>query len=252
MTTRARVMTIGVTAAILALPSAAVSEPVKNATVISIEGKAGNMLAPTAVAMPQRTPGMPVPTTTVRDSTRARNAAKISSLSVLNQLLTAGPATDTRVVWRWYASFNAPYVIALDRVGPKGADGWNYRVNSLYWGKGANMVNLGNGDRVTWYWGAWNAAVLEIAEPTTGSSPTATVGSGSMRVVINQVNWKRTRVPAAGATVTYAGQTATTDASGAASFTAVPGRNVIRATKSRVIAATLEACLPAGGTTCTT
>lgn len=252
MTTRTRVMTIGVATAILALPPVAMSDMRTNATVISIEGKTASMLAPTAVAMPQRAPGTPVPTTTVRDSTRARNSVTISSLSVLNQLLTAGPTTGTRVVWRWYASFNAPYVISLGRVGPKGADGWNYRVNSLYWAKGANMVNVGNADRVTWYWGAWNAAVLEIAEPATGSSPGATVGSGPMRIVVNQVNWKRTRVPAAGATVTYAGQTATTDASGAATFTAVPGRNVIRATKSRVIAATLEACLPAGGTTCTT
>lgn len=210
------------------------NDPAFNNTVMSIEGPQANVLPPAWVAV--RKTG----TRVVRDTGGTR--VRISARSVLSQLVTGAPANAVPVRWTWYASFGAPYVSTIARIAPRGAKGWNYRVNSLYWSKGSNMVNLGRGDRVTWYWGAEKDTVLEIASPSTGIAPGAAIPAGTVTVQVNEVTWKRVRTPSAGATVTYGTATAVTDANGVATFTTAPGVNVIRATKASRIAATRQAC----------
>lgn len=230
----------GISAALalgLAAPAAmgqASNDPAFSNTVLSVEGPSSNVLAPSWVAV--RKTGL----RTVRDS--ARTPVRISARSVLSQAITGTRANSVALSWTWYASFGAPYVSRIGGIGPKGAKGWNFRVNSLYWSKGSNNVNLGTGDRVTWYWGAEKDTVLEIATPSTGIAPGAAVQPGTMSVQVNEVTWKRVRTPSAGATVTYGTATAVTDANGVATFTAAPGVNVLRATKASRIAATKQVC----------
>lgn len=210
------------------------NDPAFSNTVLSVEGPNQNVLLPTWVAV--RKTG----TRVVRDS--SRTPVRVSARSVLSQLLIGGSANTMPVRWTWFASFGAPYVSTINRIAPRGAKGWNYRVNSLYWAKGANNVNLGAGDRVTWYWGAEKDTVLEITSPSTGIAPGATVLPGAFTVQVNEVTWKRVRTPSAGATVRYGGATATTGADGTATFTTVPGVGTVRATKRARIAATRTVC----------
>lgn len=230
----------GISAALalgLAAPAAlgqASNDPAFSNTVLSIEGPTSNVLTPSWVAV-QRT-GLRV----VRDS--ARTPVRISARSVLSQAITGTRANSVALSWTWYASFGAPFVSKIGGIGPKGAKGWNYRVNSLYWSKGSNNVNLGTGDRVTWFWGGEKDTVLEIASPSTGIAPGAAVKQGPMTVQVNEITWKRVRTPSAGATVTYGTATAVTGADGTATFTTAPGINVVRATKASRIAATRQVC----------
>ncbi len=210
------------------------NSPAFSNTVISIEGPTANVLPPAWVAV--RKTG----TRVVRDSSRQR--VRISARSVLSQLVTGAPANAIPVRWTWYPSFRAPYVSSIDRIAPRGARGWNYRVNSLYWAKSANNVNLGRGDRVTWYWGGEKDTVLEIAAPSTDIAPGAVVLPGTFTVQVNEVTWKRVRTPSAGATVTYGTTTATTGADGTARFATTPGVGTLRATKASRIAATKRVC----------
>lgn len=221
----------------LAAPAAmgqASNDPAFSNTVLSVEGPTSNVLAPSWVAV--RTSGL----RTVRDGAGAR--VRISARSALSQAITGTRANSVGLAWTWYAGFGAPYVSRIGGVGPRGAKGWNFRVNSLYWSKGSNNVNLGTGDRVTWYWGAEKDTVLEIATPSTGIAPGAAVQPGTLSVQVNEVTWKRVRTPSAGATVTYGTATAVTDSGGLATFTAAPGVNVLRATKASRIAATRQVC----------
>ncbi len=230
--------TAGTLAAIAAMAPAALgqasSDPRFNNTVMSVEGPTANVLPPAWVAV--RTTG----TRVVRDSSRTR--VRISARSVLSQLATGSRANGIPVAWTWFADFGAPYVRTINRIAPRGAKGWNYRVNSLYWPKGSNLVNLGRGDRVTWYWGAEKDTVLEIASPATDIAPGAVVLPGTFTVQVNEVTWKRVRTASAGATVTYGAATATTGADGTATFTATPGIATLRATKASRIAATKRVC----------
>ena len=230
--------TAGAAATLAALAPAALgqasNDPAFNNTVLSVEGPQANVLPPAWVAV--RKTG----TRVVRDTSGTR--VRISARSVLSQLVTGAPANQLPLRWTWYASFGAPYVSNINRIGPKGAKGWNYRVNSLYWPKGANNVNLGRGDRVTWYWGAEKDTVLEIASPSTDIAPGAAVRPGTFTVQVNEVTWKRVRTPSAGATVTYGAATATTAADGTATFTTAPGVGTLRATKASRIAATKRVC----------
>ena len=210
------------------------NDPADANTVISIEGKSASMLSPDWVAV--RKTG----TRSVRSSNG--ETITISARSVLSQLITANSEMKLRLKWDWFASFKAPFVSSIGGVGPKGSNGWNYRVNSLYSAKAANNVNLKVGDRVLWYWGAMTATVLEIAEPVTGIVPGAVVGPGAFTVTVNEVTWKNTRSPSQGATVTYGTATATTDANGKATFTPVAGLNTLRVTKAGRIAGTKPLC----------
>jgi hypothetical protein len=228
----------GAAIAIAAIAPAALGQPSNdpafNNTVMSVEGPTANVLAPAWVAV--RKSG----TRVVRDTSGTR--VRISARSVLSQLITGARANAIPVTWTWYADFGAPYVRTINRVAPKGTRGWNYRVNSLYWSKGSNLVNLGRGDRVTWYWGAEKDTVLEIAAPADGIAPGAAVRPGSFTVQVNEVTWKRVRMASAGATVTYGAATATTGADGTATFTTTPGVSTVRATKASRIAATKQLC----------
>lgn len=241
---------VAITASAIALAAAlapaalgqASNDPKDANTVISIEGKTSNMLLPGWVAVPK------TGTRVVRDS--AGQKVRISGRSVLSQAITGTSAYKVRMKWSWYQEFNAPWITSIGGVGAKGANGWNFRVNSLYKAKAANGVNLTVGDRVTWYWGQEFATVLEIAAPVTGTAPAiapgAVVDPGTFTVTINEVTAKNKRSPSAGATVTYGTATATTDANGQATLTAIAGTNVLRVTKAARIAATKQLCTKGG------
>ena len=203
-------------------------------TVISIEGRSANMLVPDWVAVPKKG------TRTVRDS--AGTKVKISSRSVLSQALLGTSENKIAMKWTWYKEFSAPWITSIGGQGPKGAQGWNFRVNGVYQSRAANNVNLAVGDRVTWYWGKEFATVLVISEPSLGIAPGAVVGPGPFTVTVNEVTAKNVRTPSAGATVTYGTATATTDASGSATLTPLPGTNVLRVTKANRIPATKQLC----------
>ena len=151
-------------------------------------------------------------TRVVRDSSGQK--VRISSRSVLAQAITGTSANKVSLKWSWYASFGAPWITSIGGQGPRGAQGWNFRVNGLYLARAANNVNLGRGDRVTWYWGKEFATVLVITAPSTGIAPGAAVDPGTFTATVSEVTSKNVRTPSAGATVTYGTATATTGADG--------------------------------------
>lgn len=203
-------------------------------TVISIEGRTANMLLPAWVAVPK------TGTKIVRDSSGQK--VRISSRSVLAQALSGTSANTLSLKWSWYPSFGAPFISSIGGQGSKGARGWNFRVNALYLARAANTVNLGRGDRVTWYWGKEFATVLEIAAPVDGIAPGAAVTPGPFTVTVNEVTSKNVRTPSAGVTVSYGSATAVTAADGTVTLATVPGINVLRATKANRIPATKQLC----------
>ena len=203
-------------------------------TVLSIEGRAANMLLPNWVAVPKKG------TRTVRDS--AGTKVKISARSVLSQALLGTSENKVSMKWTWYPEFRAPWITSIGGQGPKGAQGWNFRVNGVYQSRAANNVNLAVGDRVTWYWGKEFATVLEIADPVYGKAPGAVVGPGPFTVTVNEVTSKNVRTPSAGATVTYGTATGTTNAQGQAVFAPIAGISTLRVTKPGRIAATKPVC----------
>lgn len=77
-------------------------------------------------------------------------------------------------------------------------------------------------------------------------APGAVVGPGTFTVTINEVTAKNKRSPSSGAMVTYGAATATTDANGQATLTAIAGTNVLRVTKAARIAATKQLCTKGG------
>lgn len=210
------------------------NDPADANTVISIEGRSANMLLPHWVAV--RKTG----TRTVRDSGGQR--VKITDRSVLSQALLGTSENKVTMKWSWYEEFGAPWITSIGGQGPKGAQGWNFRVNGLYLARAANKVNLGVGDRVTWYWGKEFATVLEIAAPVLGIAPGASIYAGPFTVKVNEVTSKNVRTPSAGATVTYGTATGTTGADGTATFTTQPGLNILRVTKAGRIPATKQVC----------
>ncbi len=218
------------------------SDPAFANTVISIEGKDANLLAPMWVGV--RKTG----TRVVRDSTGLK--VRISARSVLSQALTGTMTAKVPLRWTWYPSFQAPYVQSIGGQRAVGLTGWNYRVNSLYFAKAANNVNLGFGDRVLWYWGGEKDTVLEIAAPGVGTIPGVVVGPGAFTAQVNQVTWKRVRTPAVGATVTFGPASATTGTDGTVTFTATSGVATIRATRPGAIAATKQVCVEGTNPAC--
>lgn len=203
-------------------------------TVLSVEGRTGNMLLPAWVAVPR------IGTRVVSDSSGQK--VRISSRSVLAQAINGTSANKVSLKWEWYPSFGAPWITSIGGQGARGAQGWNFRVNGLYLARAANNVNLGRGDRVTWYWGREFATVLDIAAPVSGIAPGAAVNAGTFTATINEVTSRNVRRPSAGATVTYGTATGTTGADGTVAFTAQPGVNTLRATKATRIAATRQVC----------
>ncbi len=210
------------------------NDPKDANTVISIEGPSANMLLPGWVAV--RKAG----TRTVRDSQGQR--VTISARSVLSQALLGTSENRIAMKWSWYPEFAAPWITSIGGIGGKGAEGWNFRVNSVYQSRAANRVNLVSGDRVTWYWGKEFATVLEIADPVYGKAPGAVVGPGPFTVTVNEVTSKNVRTPSAGATVTYGTATGTTNAQGQAVFAPIAGIGTLRVTKAGRIAATKPVC----------
>ncbi len=237
--TTLRAAIAGVAVASVALAPTALgqasNDPAFANTVLSVEGKSGNLLSPMWVGVKK------TGTRVVRDSTGQK--VRISARSVLSQAVGGTTTAKVPFKWTWYPSLQAPYVQSIGGEKAAGLKGWNYRVNSLYFAKAANNVNLGFGDRVVWYWGGEKDTVLEIAAPGVGSIPGVVVGPGLFTVQVNQVTWKRVRTPAAGATVTFGGTSAITGADGVARFTAVSGTGTIRATGTGVIAATKALCV---------
>lgn len=235
-----RLVLIAVTTVALggaAVPAAladASNDPRDANTVISIEGPSANMLLPDWVAV--RRTG----TRTVRDSQGQR--VRISARSVLSQALLSTSESKIAMKWSWYPEFSAPWITSIGRIGAKGAQGWNFRVNSVYQSRAANRVNLAVGDRVTWYWGKEFATVLEIADPVFGKAPGAVVGPGPFTVTVNEVTSKNLRTPSSAATVTYGATTATTNARGQAVLAPIAGINTLRVTKAGRIAATKPVC----------
>ena len=218
------------------------NDPAFANTVLSIEGKDANLLAPMWVGV--RKTG----TRGVRDSTGQK--VRISARSVLSQAVSGTTTAKVPFKWTWYPSFQAPYVQSIGGQKAVGLKGWNYRVNSLYFAKAANNVNLGFGDRVLWYWGGEKDTVLEIAAPGVGSIPGVVVGPGPFTIQVNQVTWKRVRTPAAGATVTFGAASATAAADGTATFGATSGVATIRATRRGAIAATKQLCVEGTNPAC--
>lgn len=211
------------------------NDPAFTNTVLSIEGKSTNLLPPMWVGVKK------TGTRVVRDSAGQR--VRISARSVLSQVLTGTTTAKMPLKWTWYPSFGAPFIASIAGEGPVGAQGWNFRVNGIYLARAANKVNLGHGDRVTWYWGKEFASVLEIASPGVNSIPGVVVGPGPFTVQINKVTSKNVRTPAAGVAVTYGAASATTGAAGTTTFTATSGIGTIRATGPGVIAATKQLCV---------
>jgi len=142
---------------------------------------------------------------------------------------------------------NTVRITSIGGQGAKGADGWNFRVNSLYKAEAARGGDLKVGDRVPSYWGQEFATVLQIAAPATGTVPGAAVDPGIFTVTINEVTAKNKRSPSSGATVTYGTAPATTGANGQATFTAIAGTNALRVTEAARIAATTRVCTRGGG-----
>jgi len=210
------------------------NDPAFANTVISIEGRTGNVLQPSWVAV--RKTG----TRMVRDSQGTR--VRISARSVLSQALLGTSEAKVALRWSWYPEFGAPWITSIAGQGPKGAQGWNFRVNSLYLARAANRVNLSVGDRVTWYWGKEFATVLEIAAPKLGIAAGASIPAGPFTAKINEVTSKNVRTPSAGATVTYGTATGVTGPDGTVTFTTQPGVNVLRVTKAGRIPATKQLC----------
>ncbi len=208
-------------------------------TSLRIEGPSANVLGTTIVTVPASG------TKAFRDS--GGKVMRASTRSVFAQLIRATKAAKIPVSWTYYPSFRSPYVSTITKVGPKGAKGWNYRLNGKASMKGANAVNLTESADVVWFWGTGKESVLTITEPAAGAgasnaTPLASPSQGSVDLLVSRVSPKGVATPAPGATVTYGTATGTTGADGTVTFGTAARGVIVRASLRGAVSDTTLTC----------
>ena len=239
---RATIVAAAVASAILA-PTALAAQ-----VGIRIEGPAGNVLPTTPVD---------VPGAALKPFSYApKKSVKAPGDSVFAELIQATTAARVPVKWTYYPSFKAVYVSSIGKIGPKGAKGWNFRLNGASSMSGANALRMPAGAVALWYWGTGKEPALRITNPADGTeawsaSPIGIPAAGQPLVIkVSSISTKGTAAPAVGASITYGSTTATTGADGTATVTTgAPGTPIV-ATKAGTIRGWAMTCQVAGVSPC--
>jgi hypothetical protein len=190
-------------------------------TTIRVEGSGANLIPESAI------PIEGAGTATIFD----RNFApvEVSRGSALWQLYRATSSTGLGLGLEHFPAFGATLV---QRIGPDenaGTVGWQYRVNHAGPPVGADARTLAEGDSVLWYYGAADGArELDVAP----SSDRVRAGQ-AFTVAVTSYGAAGDAAPAAGATVTYGGASATADGAGRATLVAQgEGTRAVTATRA--------------------
>lgn len=208
-------------------------------TSLRIERPSANVLGTTIVTVPASG------TKAFRDS--GGKVMRASTRSVFAQLIQATRAARVPVSWTYYPSFKSPYVSTIAKVGPKGAKGWNFRLNGKASMKGANALKLTGSAEVVWFWGTGKESVLTITEPAAGTeawdaTPLVSPSQGPVVLLVSRVSPKGVATPAPGATVTYGTETGTTGADGTVTFQAALLGVIVRSRLAGTVSDTTLTC----------
>jgi len=105
-----------------------------------------------------------------------------------------------------------PYLTTINNEAAEGMLGWNYRVNSESAFVGAGDYALSQGDKVVWYYGDWDSAMLRLTHAET------TVGVGDSTVALVEAYVDGAWQAKLGITVKRGAETFVTDANGQVSL----------------------------------
>ncbi|MGE0025664.1 MAG: DUF4430 domain-containing protein [Thermoleophilia bacterium] len=190
-------------------------------TTIRVEGSSANLIPESAI--PIEGDG----TATVFDS--QFQSVDVSRASAFWQLYRATAATGLGLSFTYFPAFTS---VLVDKVGTDanaGTAGWQFRVDHVGAGVGADATPLKQGDSVLWYYGAADGArELDVA-------PSADrVGSGtSFTVKVTSYGADGAAAPGTGAVVRYGQASATAGADGQVSFIAQgAGTQTVSATRA--------------------
>lgn len=191
---------------------------------VRVEGSGATLLPETAVELT----GAPV---TLQDTADA-DRITVPADSATGQLGRAAGAAGLPVGFQLFDFGTGPssFITSIggDTMPPSFSPSWRVTVNHVARETGADVTTVAPGDRVVWaFVGDFAARELDIAV----SSDLVRAGS-PFEVTVTSHATDGTSRPAAGATVVYAGRTATAGATGRVSFTAT-------GTGDRAVSATL-------------
>lgn len=219
-------------AAASAVPAAGASSP----------GRAQVMIVGrTAVLMPARTVSLGGQTVTV--SGRRCAVAAATPLSVLAAARRAGgPPFSLRDYAHCSRSARNAQSLFVTRIGPDrnaGQNGWVYKVGNRSGTTDAASLSgafgdghrLRAGQRVLWFWCVMGARGCQRTLAVAG--PAAAAPGAALTLTVTGYDDQGRGTPAAGATVTLGGATATTDASGRATLAAPPTAGTYQASATQ-------------------
>lgn len=203
-------------------------------TTIRVEGGSANLIPEVPVSVDD-TPGATVTVTGTPADANSPSSATVSAGSVTAQTVTAGNQYGLPLGFTIYS-----FGTFLTRVGPDTmpvsfSPSWRLTVNGRSANSGADLTILQPNDRVVWaFTSDFTARELDITVSgdrfQQGQSFTARVTSTDPSTPEGQ---PLVAAPAAGAIVTYGGQTETANANGQVTFRAVgEGVQQVRATRA--------------------
>ncbi len=220
--------------ALLLVPPVMAGEP---ATVtVRVEGSSSTLLGPTQVT----TSTAPV----VKDGNETHSCPGTDAIGAL-QLATAGNWSGT-----WESSFGAYTVETI--LGEShlfsGPTYWEFWIDNAPATQGVCGQEIKNGDTLLFFPGCYGAECPPAADPLGVQAPAAAQEGSPVQVeVTTYENGTGTAAPASGATVSYEGKTATTDASGLATLSfADPGEQEVKVTAPASIRTETSVCVHDG------
>ena len=222
-------------ASLLGVPAAAVA----GEATIRIEGTTQTVFPETAYVLPA--PGSSLP---IRDTMDG------DVMSVGGRTAAAQLGNASRLHGIGFRFTNWPGMgFALDLIGVDSSDwntgpAWFLKHNHRLAAVGAGDLDLADGDEVLWALSpldsSWEMALAEL-DVVAPSAPMV-VGT-PFTVRVNSYDNAGTRTPAAGATVTYRGESATAAGDGTVRFVASgPGAGVVAATKAGAVRDSMRTC----------
>ena len=190
-------------------------------TAIRVEGSSANLIPESAI--PIEGEG----TATVFDS--GFQAVDVNRASAFWQLYRATAATGLGLSFTYFPAFTSVLVEKIGADANAGTAGWQFRVNHVGAGAGADATPLRQGDSVLWYYGAADGArELDV----TPSADRVAAGT-SFTVKVTSYGADGAAAPGAGAVVRYGQAAATAGADGQVSFIAQgAGTQAVAATRA--------------------
>ena len=195
---------------------------------VRVEGSGATLLPETAVELD----GAPV---TLRDPADS-DQITVPAASATGQLARAAAAASLPLGFQLFNLGGGPSsfitTIGGDTMPASFTPSWRFTVNHVAGATGADATTVAPGDRVVWAFVTdFNARELDLAV----SSDLVPTGQ-SFEVTVTSHATDGTATPAAGASVVYAGRTATAGPTGRVSFTATgTGNQAVSATRANEV-----------------